>query len=114
MVMMFIDDEPTSDAAEQQDAVRDGLLSYEGTHCKHGTFIGHWAGPDYMCFYCEMGVSDEEYAEILAEREAARKKHEHALKGLWVLRRMSRRYEVAPTPLLQTRIVRLASYLMGL
>lgn len=23
--------------------------------CKHGTFIGSWAGPDLMCFDCEMG-----------------------------------------------------------
>jgi hypothetical protein len=24
-------------------------------YCKHGVFIGSWAGPDYMCGRCEMG-----------------------------------------------------------
>lgn len=107
-------DEPTSDYDDQMQGLQAGVLTYEQTHCKHGTFIGHWAGPDFMCFYCEMGVSDEEYAEILAERDAARKRMEHGLKGLRVLQRMSRRYEAAPTPLLQSRIVRLAAYLLGL
>ena len=23
--------------------------------CKHGTFIGSWAGPDIMCHRCEEG-----------------------------------------------------------
>lgn len=112
--MSFVDDEPTSDAAEQQDAVREGLLSYESTHCKHGVFTGHWAGPDYMCFWCEMGVSDAEYEEAMVAREAERKRRAQGLKGLRLLQRMSRRYAIAPTPTLQMRIVRLASHLMGL
>ena len=29
--------------------------------CKHGTFIGSWWGPDYLCMDCEMGTSDYEY-----------------------------------------------------
>lgn len=24
-------------------------------YCRHGTFIGSWWGPDYMCHMCEMG-----------------------------------------------------------
>lgn len=24
-------------------------------YCKHGTFIGSWWGPDYLCYYCETG-----------------------------------------------------------
>lgn len=55
--------EPLSDYDDQMTAVQEGLLSYEGTHCKHGTFTGNWAGPDYLCFHCEMGTTDEEYAE---------------------------------------------------
>ena len=34
--------------------------------CRHGTYIGDPYGPDYMCHYCEMGYSDEDYeAEML-------------------------------------------------
>jgi hypothetical protein len=33
--------------------------------CKHGTFIGSWWGPDYMCHWCELGVTDEEYAQAM-------------------------------------------------
>jgi hypothetical protein len=39
------------------------LLGYDADfsdprqYCKHGTFIGSWWGPDYLCGYCEMGVS---------------------------------------------------------
>lgn len=31
-------------------------------HCKHGTYVGGWAGPDYLCGYCEDGIGDHEYA----------------------------------------------------
>ncbi len=37
--------------------------SDDSQHCKHGTFIGSWWGPDLMCWFCEEGVSDQEYAE---------------------------------------------------
>lgn len=57
----MIDVEYTSDYDEQTDAVRLGLLEYDDTHCKHGTFTGNWAGPDYMCGPCEMGISDEDW-----------------------------------------------------
>lgn len=48
--------EPVSDYDDQMQGIAAGVLTHDETHCKHGTFIGHWAGPDYMCFYCEMGV----------------------------------------------------------
>jgi hypothetical protein len=70
-----IDDEFVSDYDEQMDAIQHGLLTYEGTHCVHGTFVGNWAGPDYMCGYCEMGVTDEEFQEsrrIHAEQQEKR------------------------------------------
>lgn len=25
-------------------------------YCRHGTWIGSWWGPDYMCSKCEMGI----------------------------------------------------------
>lgn len=42
------------------------------THCEHGTFVGDWAGPDYMCGWCEDGVSDYEYALGVAMNEQLR------------------------------------------
>lgn len=33
----------------------------ESQFCIHGTFIGSWWGPDYMCGYCENGISLEDY-----------------------------------------------------
>lgn len=27
----------------------------DATHCKHGTYVGTWDGPDYMCGWCENG-----------------------------------------------------------
>jgi hypothetical protein len=34
----------------------------DAEHCKHGTYVGNWAGPDYMCGACENGISDFAYA----------------------------------------------------
>lgn len=31
------------------------------THCKHGTFVGHPGGPDYLCGWCEDGTTDAEF-----------------------------------------------------
>jgi hypothetical protein len=42
----------------------DEALGYDADHsdesqyCRHGSFIGSWWGPDYLCGACEMGVSD--------------------------------------------------------
>lgn len=33
----------------------------DDTHCKHGTYVGWPGGPDYMCGWCEDGISDEDY-----------------------------------------------------
>lgn len=30
-------------------------LNDKSQRCKHGTFIGSWAGPDIMCVGCELG-----------------------------------------------------------
>lgn len=43
----------------------DDQLGYDADHddpsqfCEHGTFIGSWWGPDYLCHWCEAGVSVE-------------------------------------------------------
>lgn len=34
--------------------------------CPHGTFIGSWWGPDYLCGYCEDGVTVKEYEAMRA------------------------------------------------
>lgn len=31
-------------------------LNDSNQRCKHGTFIGSWWGPDYLCGLCEMGA----------------------------------------------------------
>jgi len=42
----------------------DEQLGYDADHndprqfCRHGTFIGSWWGPDYMCHACEMGYEN--------------------------------------------------------
>jgi hypothetical protein len=50
-------------------------LGYDADHedssqyCQHGTFIGSWWGPDYLCQWCEDGISAAEMRRILiAER----------------------------------------------
>ncbi len=43
------------------------------THCKHGTYVGHPGGPDYMCGYCEDGVTDEEWATWKKEEARSRR-----------------------------------------
>lgn len=46
---------------------QDAHLGYDADHddprqyCKHGTFIGSWWGPDYLCMDCELGTTDREY-----------------------------------------------------
>lgn len=44
-----------------------------GDYCVHGTYIGSWWGPDYLCGPCEDGVSDYEYALGMAYAEAERR-----------------------------------------
>lgn len=52
-------------------------LNDERQRCPHGTFIGSWWGPDYICGYCEDGISVEEMYEIQAA--SARWGAEHLL-----------------------------------
>jgi hypothetical protein len=52
-------EDPLDDSFNDADDQRDNL-SYDDTHCEHGTFVGGWAGPDYLCGYCEDGVTVEE------------------------------------------------------
>ena len=42
----------------------DGDTSDASQYCVHGTFIGSWWGPDYLCGWCEDGVSVEELRGI--------------------------------------------------
>jgi len=55
----------------------DEALGYDADHtddrqyCRHGTFIGSWWGPDYMCGWCESGEeppTPEEYEAMRLER----------------------------------------------
>ena len=52
----------------------DDQLGYDADHddprqyCEHGTFIGSWWGPDYLCHWCEAGVSVEEMRESLRQQ----------------------------------------------
>lgn len=41
-------------------------------YCKHGTFIGNPYGADYMCGWCEDGVSVDEYRAAMRYQAAAR------------------------------------------
>lgn len=36
-----------------------GDLQDPSQRCRHGTFIGSWSGPDYMCGWCESGEEPE-------------------------------------------------------
>jgi hypothetical protein len=37
-------------------------------YCPHGTFIGSWWGLDYLCGWCEDGISVAEMHTILRQR----------------------------------------------
>lgn len=49
-------------------------------HCEHGTFIGNPYGGDYLCHWCEDGISIEDYTSLIAERQARKNLYERALK----------------------------------
>lgn len=40
---------------EEDELPYDGDMSDDSQYCQHGTFIGSWWGPDYLCGECEMG-----------------------------------------------------------
>ena len=57
------------------------------THCKHGVYVGHPGGPDYMCGYCEDGVTDEEWEahkkwEASTRRQLAKEQLSYVVQGL--------------------------------
>ncbi len=39
-------------------------MRYDDTHCIHGCYIGYPGGPDYLCQYCEDGISVAELVEM--------------------------------------------------
>ena len=39
------------------------------THCDHGMYVGYPGGPDYMCQWCEDGISVLGMRMICKERE---------------------------------------------
>lgn len=47
-------------------------LGVEANYCRHGVFVGDPHGPDFMCGYCETGVSDYEFALGIAGWEQDR------------------------------------------
>ena len=53
----------------------DGDLSDPSQRCEHGTFIGSWWGPDYMCGACEDGISMEDCLLEAVEHAQRRKEH---------------------------------------
>lgn len=52
----------------------DEELGYDADHddprqyCRHGTFIGSWWGPDYLCWACEEGLTDAEWQDYCTVR----------------------------------------------
>jgi hypothetical protein len=46
------------------------------THCEHGTYVGYPGGPDYMCGWCEDGISLREMREIRTAQEYNRMRDE--------------------------------------
>jgi hypothetical protein len=60
--------------SDQQD--QSEYYGHDATHCEHGTFVGGWDGPDYLCQWCEDGVALEEYQAIGRERESRAFRHQ--------------------------------------
>ena len=56
----------------------DGDLNDSSQRCKHGTFIGSWWGPDYLCGACEMG---EDWEPPEPEPECEWIDHGHDMDG---------------------------------
>lgn len=41
-------------------------------YCIHGQYVGTPSGPDYICGYCEAGVTHAAYMRLLNERRTSR------------------------------------------
>ena len=65
-----MDGEYISDQQDQEE-----YYGYDDTHCEHGTFVGGWAGPDYLCWACEDGISAEEWRETIAAERLRSKRY---------------------------------------
>lgn len=98
--------------SDQQD--QEEYLGYDDTHCEHGTFVGGWAGPDYMCGWCEDGTPYDEYCAIMQERATRRSRYNR----VWQTQReRASRYVALPgtgrgkAPALFDSIVRLSIWL---
>lgn len=63
----------------------------DSNYCSHGTYIGNAWGADYICGYCEDGVSAEQFAEIVREREAERQREFDQREGFSLIGRMQKR-----------------------
>lgn len=50
----------------------DADLTDPRQRCEHGTFIGSWWGPDYLCQWCELGISADEVRAAELEYQAER------------------------------------------
>ncbi len=68
---------------------QDELLGYDADHedpsqyCIHGTWIGSWWGPDYICQWCEDGYSAEE-AELCRLNMSIRNAKTEGEIGMWI------------------------------
>lgn len=63
--------------------------------CQHGTFIGSWWGPDYLCGWCEDGVSRSEQLAALRAQARYRQTREvrEALEWWVAIRKVASRVE---------------------
>lgn len=94
--------------SDQED--QEGYFGYDDTHCIHGTFVGGWAGPDYMCYHCEMGTTVEELDRMRTEDRECQARYARVKAGLD--NRMERwDHEGYNPPELLDSIVRLAVWL---
>jgi hypothetical protein len=48
----------------------DADFSDNSQYCVHGTFIGSWWGPDYLCGWCEDGISEADFRAAMDYRES--------------------------------------------
>lgn len=55
---------------------------YRRDHCKHGSYVGTWDGPDILCGACEDGLSLYEYALKCAYNEQ-RFANQHIRELMW-------------------------------
>lgn len=54
-------------------------LEVEAYYCIHGTFTGNPHGADYMCGWCEDGISDEDYRRAMTLQGNRRRRSSTAI-----------------------------------